>query len=192
MTYLTYEKFVNCADAYLTAHEQVLELAYQNGMALFHAKDAVMTTENRLLFLRRHWFGAITCKDVQWLDVIDVHIKQHVFSSSLICRLENQSRIAMHYLHRERAARLYRMCQQREQDWRERRRIRSMEEDYARSGGVRLDMPTTGLNPPQTPAAAADSPGPRIQLEELQRLFEDSHLNEAEYQAKRTEIINRL
>ncbi len=186
------KRLVSCARRYLTDNEQILEMAQQNGLAWGQAKDVVLTTENRILFLRRHWFGGVACQDIQWQDVNNVHVRQRIFSSNFTCHLEDGGKIVMGCLHRKQAAGLYRVCQQREQDWRERCRIRAMEEDYAKSGGFRMEMPSMSSQSLPAPNGPPTTANPRIQLDELKQLFEEGYLDEAEYQAKRAEIIERM
>ena len=53
-------------------------------------------------------------------------------------RLRGQSRLDLHGLRKEQAQAMYRICQQHDQVWREKRRIRELEELRAKSGGVQI------------------------------------------------------
>lgn len=67
-----------------------------------------------------------------------------------------------------------------------------MEEDYAKSGGIRMEMPSMSPQSLPAPNGPPSPANPRIQLDDLKQLFEEGYLDEAEYQAKRAEIVERM
>jgi hypothetical protein len=88
---------------------------------------------------------------------------------------------------------LYRVCQEQDQAWREKRRVRSMEEMRARSGGVQI---ATGFNPGGLAAAQPMLPeaenGPTQRLAHAKDLLDQHLITDAEYQEIKAKIIAGL
>ena len=87
-------------------------------------------------------------------------------------------------LDKEQAKRLYSVCQQMEQEWREKRRVRDMEEARARSGGVYM-----------TPPAAVDqsvTEDPVAKLARAKAMLDQGLISEAEYDTLKARILSSM
>jgi hypothetical protein len=89
-------------------------------------------------------------------------------------------------LHKDEAQRLYTICQAHEQEWREKRRIRELEELRAKSGGITLGgMPGASL-----PAGADESPVDR--LERAKEMRDKGLISDSEYEAIKARLVSTL
>lgn len=168
----------------LTENESVERIAHQNRTAFGQRPDAAVATNNRIIIYRKARLGKLSFEDFLWEDVRNAKLEEGRFSSTLgfetgdrYCKLGN--------VDKDQARALYTFCQQKEQEWRERRRIRKIEEDRAKAGGVQINAPTPGG------AAIADSAsGSTAKLTEAKRLLDQSLITEAEYEEIRARILS--
>ena len=130
--------------------------------ALTHRRTIVGATSGRLIVVARGLFGDYTPQDVRWQDLQDAQLRVGVFGATLIgerawhrrsrhCRGSAPRRCASTASGRTRHSEVYRACQSQEQAWREKRRVRELEELRAKSGGINL-AGGTGM----APASAGD------------------------------------
>ncbi len=119
----------------LTPNETIAYIAHQNRTAFGQRRDAAVATNNRIIIYRPHRFGRLEFHDFLWEDVRDVTIAEKVWSSQFTCVTTDDRTLQLGGLVKEQARTLYAFCQQKEQEWRERRRVRQMEEERARAGG---------------------------------------------------------
>ena len=81
----------------------------------------------------------------------------------------------------------YRACQSQEQSWREKRRVRELEEMRAKSGGVHLGAV------PGMPAGDRDvARSPEARLQRAREMLEDGLLTDAEYEQVKARILGEL
>jgi hypothetical protein len=73
-----------------------------------------------------------------------------------------------------------------EQEWREKRRIRQMEEERARAGGIYMETPRA----PATPETAAEDPVER--LARARAMLDQGLISEAEYDTLKAKILSNL
>ena len=167
----------------LTPNEEILYIALQNVTALSIRKDAVVLTNNRVIMFSPGIMGRVTFKDYLWQDVINVTMKQGMLSTQLVVET-SAGKEETGAVDKEQAKRLYGFAQQLEQEWREKRRIREMEEARARAGGVYMGaMPGT---PMPTAAAAED---PMAKLSKAKAMFEQNLISEQEYEALKAKVL---
>ena len=88
--------------------------------------------------------------------------------------------LGMDNLDKDQAKRFYGIAQQMEQEWREKRRAREMEEARARSGGVHVSGP----------AAAAEDPVAK--LAKAKQMLDQDLISEAEYDALKAKILGAM
>ena len=170
----------------LTPNEQILYVATQNLAAMSVKPDAAVATTNRLILYRPSVLGRVEFQDVQWQDVRNARISQGVLSTTFAVDTVDGRTLQMSELGKEQAKRLYAVGQQMEQEWREKRRIREMEEARAKSGGVVLgSSPLLG----GAPAAGED---PVARLAKAKQMLDQGLISETEYDALKARILNTL
>ena len=171
----------------LTPNERVLYIAYQAWTVLGQKYDAVAATNNRMIIFQRHRFRGFDFHDFLWEDVENVSLNQNTLSSSLDCTLIDGNTYETSNLVKDQARTLYTICQQKEQEWRERRRVRSMEEERARAGGTQITMSEGGTAAPERLAE-----DPVAKLEKAKEMFEKELISEAEYETLKANILQSL
>jgi hypothetical protein len=87
---------------------------------------------------------------------------------------------------KEQAEQVYRLAQSQDQSWREKRRVRELEELRAKSGGV-----TIGSNPGnQQTGSASDSAAAK--LEQAKQMLEKKLITDSEYESIKARIISGI
>ena len=93
-------------------------------------------------------------------------------------------RVELKGLRKDQAQAVYRICQAQDQSWREKRRVRELEELRARSGGIQV---MAGAPLGGTATAAGDDAVRRLQ--EAKRLLDARLITDAEYEAIKAKIV---
>ena len=163
--------------------EKVQHHAIQRRLfALFSRRVLVAATNSRLIVIYRGLIGGFTMLDFRWQDIRDFQIRNGIFGADLTLSLAKDGCLITG-LRKDSAGSLYRYAQTEEQAWREKSRIRSMEEMRARAGGVHISTPAPG-------ASSAKDPVDR--LAQAKKMFEAGLLSDAEYEAIKAKIITEL
>ena len=162
----------------LTPNEEILYIALQNITALQLKKDSVVATSNRVICYKPGMLGRVVFEDFLWQDVKETKISQGFLSTDFSVETVKGQRALLGGLDKDQAKRLYGICQQMEQEWREKRRIRDMEEARAKAGGVYMA--------PQTAAPAED---PVAKLAKAKQMLDQGLISEAEYETLKARIL---
>lgn len=169
----------------LTANEEILYIALQNMTAMTIKKDAVVVTSNRIIGFNPGVLGRVSFHDYQWRDVLDVSMKQGMLSTEIMVETSG-GRQVVGSIDKEQAKRLYGIAQQLEQEWREKRRVREMEEARARAGGVYMGMPGT---PASAPIEKED---PVAKLAKAKAMLDQNLISETEYDALKAKVLSEF
>jgi len=182
-------------DAVLIGGETLEAWAIQRrAYALTHRRLLLAATSGRLVVLRRKLFGGFEVATIRWQDLEDVTLSVGMLSAELSVRAgraadlaslgsEGSQRVEFAGLRKEQAQAVYRICQSQEQAWREKRRVRELEELRARSGGIQVG--TVGAL--QTPAGENDTVR---RLLEAKQLLESKLITDAEFEAIKAKIVS--
>jgi hypothetical protein len=166
--------------------------------ALTHRRTIVAATSGRLVSLARGLLGGYTLGDVRWQDLRDAQLRAGIFGADLTITTvtvedlastaTDGTRTTFTGLRKDAAQGVYRVCQAREQAWREKRRVRDLDELRARSGGVQLGAmgPTAGV------AAAGVGEGPAARLQRAREMLDAGLITDAEYEAVKARVIDGL
>lgn len=168
----------------LTPNEQILYVALQNMTAMSIKKDSAVATTNRLLFYRPSVFGGRNFSDFLWEDVRNVKLKDGMLSSEIHVEMMDGSTEMLGGLDKSQVRRFYAVAQQKEQEWREKRRIRDLEDARAKSGGVHF-----GGMGAQTGAQPANADGPVERLAKAKTMLDQGLVTDAEYEGLKAKII---
>ncbi len=166
----------------LTPNEEILYIALQNATALSLKKDSVVATNNRLVLYRPSMLGRVDFADYQWEDVKNVSIKEGFLAADFTVVLTDGREDRASNLDKTQVRRLYAICQQKEQEWREKRRVRGLEEARARSGGIQMNAPQ------MSPGAPAEDPVAK--LAKAKAMLDQGLISEAEYEGLKAKIIS--
>lgn len=171
--------------------------AIQRRMFAFnHRRVIVAATSGRLIVITRPLLGGFELLSVRWQDLEEVTLRVGVFGADLGVRagkatdlaslgVQGAQRVELRGLRRAQAQAVYRICQSQDQAWREKRRVRELEELRARSGGIQVvaGSPLSGT------AAAGDDDAVR-RLQEAKRLLDAKLITDSEYEAIKAKIVS--
>jgi hypothetical protein len=166
--------------------------------ALTHRRTIVGATSGRLIVVTRGLFGDYTPQDVRWQDLQDAQLRVGVLGASLSVSVHGTGDLAgaegprrvlqVDGLRKDEAQEVYRTCQAQEQAWREKRRVRELEELRAKSGGINL---AGGMGA----ATGAGEDGSQALAGRLQRakdMRQQGLLTDAEFEQVKARILSEL
>ncbi|MEP7347191.1 MAG: PH domain-containing protein, partial [Gemmatimonadaceae bacterium] len=158
--------------------------------ALTHRRRLVAATSGRLIFITRDVIRGYQPIDVRWQDIEDARLQVGVFGASLRIKSLNKEDLASSAmlgtglsitgLLPEQAERVYRVCQAQSQAWREKRRIRDLDELRARAGGVQVGT-IGGL--PLGGASGTESNDPGARLKRAREMRDGGLITDVEYES---------
>jgi hypothetical protein len=165
--------------------------------ALVQPRLVVAATSGRLISFQRKLLGGYTVTDVRWQDLRDASLRAGTFGADLtVVALTNEDvapvegsgvTVTFAGLRKEQAQDVYRICQAHEQAWREKRRVRDLDELRARSGGIQLG----GAGAPSaTGAPTVDDPTTR--LRRAKEMLDGGLISDSEFESIKARIIDGL
>ena len=167
--------------------------------ALTHRRTIVGATSGRLIVVNRGLFGDYTPQDVRWQDLHDAQLRVGVLGASLTVSVHGNADLAsvegpgrvlrVDGLRKDEAQEVYRACQAQEQSWREKRRVRELEELRAKSGGISLGG---GMNSGGGGAPADGPQAPAARLQRAQEMRLQGLLTDAEFEQVKARILADL
>jgi hypothetical protein len=165
--------------------------------ALFHRRLVVAATSGRVIALRRGLLGGFQVDDLRWQDLKEAKLNVGILGADLALEVLNQADLAsseqpgashlFRGLRKAEAQQLYRACQAQEQAWREKRRVRDLEELRARSGGLHLGGGQFG-----GAASAAGSADPVERLNAAKEMLDKGLITDSEYEAIKAKVVSGL
>jgi len=167
--------------------------------ALARRRIIVGATTGRLIVLNRRLISGYVPVDVRWQDLRDARLDVGIFGADLTIAAvrggdlagtdQGTQTLAVPGLRKDQATSVYRICQAQEQGWRERRRVRDLEELRAKSGGV-----TIGAGGGAAGILAAESQGgdPAARLQRAKEMLAQGLITDAEYESIKAKIVSGL
>jgi len=191
-------KAVSELNGLLVQGERVQAVAIQRRLfALTHRRVIVAATTGRFIALTRGLLGGYTPFDVRWQDLRDINIRAGIFGADLSITAITSDDLGSHEhaggskrlfmgLRKEEAQRVYKIAQAQEQSWREKRRVRDLDELRAESGGVQLG----GLIPGGVSGSQVSDPTDR--LRRAKEMLDAGLIIDAEYEAIKARVVDSL
>ena len=184
----------------LTANETLEAWAIQlRPFALKHRRLLVAATSGRFLALRRGVFGGFTLNDIRWQDLNEVRIEVGILGATLTLTAFERPDLASASaqtgtfvydgLRKDQAQALYRIAQGHDQAWREKRRIRDLEEMRARAGGIQVGNLGAVAADSAPDGAGGDS---ARRLLNAKSMFDSGLISDSEYESLKAKIINQV
>src|ERR1700710_3079300 len=154
--------------------------------ALNHRRVLVAATSGRLIMITRHLISGFDVSDIRWQDLEEVTLRVGIFAADLSIRAGKAADLASQGatgsrrldfvgLQKLQAQAVYRICQAQDQAWREKRRIRELEELRARSGGIQIN--------PSAAAGAGGSGDAVKRLQEAKQMLDSRLITDSEYES---------
>jgi hypothetical protein len=172
--------------------------------ALTHRRDCIAATSGRFISLNRRLLGGYESADIRWQDLKEIRISAGVLSADLTLVAQSSSDLNIGAevnrvwtftgLRKDQAQAVYRICQQHDQVWREKRRIRELEELRARSGGLQFGSAPMGAS--QASYSGADAAGtesePTRRLRQAREMLDAKLISDSEYESIKAKIVSGL
>src|SRR5258707_5008857 len=183
----------------LTSGETLEAWAAQRRLyALKNRRVLIAATSGRFISLKRRLFGGYDSADIRWQDLKETRISAGIIAADLILIAQSSSDLnigaevnrvwSFEGLHKDQAQAMYRICQQHDQVWREKRRVRELEELRAKSGGVQISgQPAYG----STDAAGGESE-PARRLRQAREMLEAKLISDSEFESIKAKIVSGL
>src|ERR1700731_3957152 len=164
--------------------------------ALSHRRVLVAATSGRLIMITRPLISGFDVSDIRWQDLEEVMLRVGILAADLTIRAGKASDLASQGstgsrrldftgLRKEQAQAVYRICQAQDQAWREKRRVRELEELRARSGGIQVSG-AGGYAPP----GMSGQPDAVRRLQEAKQMLDGKLITDAEYEAIKAKIVS--
>ncbi len=184
----------------LTAGETLEAWAVQHRLfALTHRRACIAATSGRFISLNRRLLGGYESADIRWQDLKETRISAGILAADLTLVAQSSSDLNIGSevnrvwtfagLCKDQAQSMYRICQQHDQVWREKRRIRELEELRAKSGGVQFGGGQGGY-------AGADSAGaesePARRLRQAREMLDAKLISDSEFESIKAKIVSGL
>ena len=185
----------------LIAGERLESHAIQRRLfALTHRRLVVGATSGRLIAVQRGLVSGYSVQDVRWQDLRDAQLTVGIFGATLTVSADQSNDLAgaegaarvfsFTGLRKDQAQEVYRVCQFQEQAWREKRRVRELEELRAKSGGIHMTGGMTG--PPAGGGGDGGSQSPQARLQRAKEMLDQRLLTDAEYEQVKARILGEL
>ncbi len=191
------EKALNHLKSMTISGEDIEASAIQRRLfALIHRRSIIAATSGRFIGIQRGVIGGYMPTDIRWQDLKEIKLKVGIFATRISLVIYNASDLSLAStggqiisfggLRKQQAQEIYRICQTHEQAWREKRRMREIEELRAKSGGVQISN--------GAPQASSDgaSQGSTTRLQQAKQMLESKLINDTEYEAIKAKIINSI
>lgn len=190
--------------ALLVSGETLVAYAVQRRLfALLHRRVLVAATSGRLIRIERGIFGGYSPSDMRWQDIDSANLRVGIFGADLTITSRGRQDLASsgptagtivsHGLRKSQAEQVYRAAQAQEQSWREKRRVRDLDELRAKSGGIQLGGGGgSGAGP--LGAGSGDTAGddPLARLQRAKEMLTGGLITDSEYESIKAKIVDRM
>lgn len=183
------EKIAGKLNGILMNGEEVQYIAVQKKPAVNLSPDCVALTNKRIIFCRPKNLGlSMEFQDYIWKDISDCHLKEGILGAEFMLKTVKGQINKIDYLPKSQARKLYTVAQEQEEEQKEFRRQRDLEDKRASAGNITVSTATpTNQNVQQT-----NQEDPMTSLQKLKTLFDNGFVTQEEFDTKKAEILSRL
>jgi hypothetical protein len=190
-------------EALLVPGESLVAYAVQRRLfALLHRRVLVAATSGRLIRIERGIFGGYSPTDMRWQDIDNANLRVGIFGADLTITSrgrqdlassgESAGTILSHGLRKSQAEQVYRAAQAQEQSWREKRRVRDLDELRAKSGGIQLGGGVSAAGPLNAGSAGDAGDDPLARLQRAKEMLTGGLITDSEYESIKAKIVDRM
>jgi hypothetical protein len=196
----------------LTSGETLEAWAVQHRLyALSHRRACIAATSGRFISLNRRLLGGYESADIRWQDLKETRISAGILAADLTLVAQSSSDLNIGSevnrvwtfagLVKDQAQAMYRICQQHDQVWREKRRIRELEELRAKSGGVQIGAGSGAYPGPGAYPGSGAYPGPELagaeseparRLRQAREMLDAKLISDSEFESIKAKIVSGL
>jgi hypothetical protein len=184
----------------LTSGETLEAWAAQRRIyALTHRRICIAATSGRFISLTRPLLGGYESADIRWQDLRETRISAGILAADLTLVAQSNSDLSIasevnqvvtfEGLNKTQAQAIYRICQQHDQVWREKRRVRELEELRAKSGGVQISGNAGGYGAANSAAGESE---PARRLRQAREMLDAKLISDSEYESIKAKIVSGL
>ena len=165
--------------------------------SLTHRRILIAATSGRFIVIERRLIGGFDMTEFRWQDLGDIKLKVGIFGADIFLKKFVSTDLAMNKysdailsytgLRKSETQNIYRLAQAQDQSWREKRRIRELEELRAKSGGLNIGNSQTGMN--QTENVSEDS---LTRLQKAKEMLENKLITDSDFESIKAKIISGL
>jgi hypothetical protein len=162
--------------------------------SLTHRRILIAATSGRFIKIQRGILGGFEMTDFRWQDLGDSKIKVGIFGADLFMKTFGSTDLAISEnsayelilkgFRKEQTQQIYRLAQAHDQSWREKRRIRELEELRAKSGGITLGN-SSGIQ--QTGSTSQDAVS---KLQQAKQMLDNKLITDSEYESIKARLIS--
>ena len=192
------EKSIQHLKSVLVSGETLDAWAIQHRLfALTHRRILIAATSGRFIVIKRGLFGGFEMSDFRWQDLGEVTIKVGIFAADINIKKFGSTDLAMNKdtsydlslsgFKKDQTENIYRIAQAQDQAWREKRRVRELEELRAKSGGYTLAGVQTGIQ--SSDNASEDS---LTRLQKAKEMLDKKLITDSEFETIKARIISGL
>jgi hypothetical protein len=164
--------------------------------ALTNRRILIAATSGRFIKINRGVLGGFEMADFRWQDLGDAKINVGIFGADIYMKIFPSSDLAISEkssqdlilkgFRKEGTQEIYRLAQAQDQSWREKRRIRELEELRAKSGGITLGN-SSGSR--QEGNASEDVVA---KLQQAKQMLDNKLITDSEYESIKARLISGL
>jgi hypothetical protein len=182
------EKIAGKLNGILMTGEEVQYIAVQKKPAVNLSPDCVALTNKRIIFCRQKNLGlSMEFQDYTWKDISDCHLKEGILGAEFTLKTLKGQVNKIDYLPKTQARKLYTVAQEQEEEQKEYRRQRDLEEKRATAGNI-----TVSTAIPTNQNSYQNQEDPMASLQKLKTLFENGLITQEEFDKKKSDILSRL
>ncbi len=126
-------------------------------------------------------------QDYNWKDVVDCHIKEGIIGSTFSMKTVRNYINMIDFIPKNQARKLYQFAQEKEENMREFRREKELEDKRAAAGGGVVVHTTPSLQ-----NEGSKDENPIETLQNLKSLVDNKILTQEEFEIKKNEILSRI
>ncbi|WP_367865306.1 PH domain-containing protein [Pedobacter sp. WC2423] len=199
------EKVLGKLNDMLTTNEELIYLAVQKRPAVNLLPDCIVVSNKRIFYCEPANFGiTMNFKDISWKSIKEISFKEEIFGSKFICVPQHGENIITEYIPKVQARKLYQAAYEQLEAFKEQLRQTELEEKRAQQPAPAApvtplaDLPVQENIPAEEPVEAyvapvvAEEPEDEttLKLRKLKTLYDKQLITQAEYEAKKADILD--
>lgn len=181
------EQVYSKVSQFLTEREEILYIAVQKKPVMNVSPECVILTNKRFIIYKTKLLGGAEFVDYLWRDLQNATVKEGLRGATLTIETTDGNVFSIDYLPKSQARKLYAIAQAKEEQAKEERRYRELEEKRAAAGGVILHTSIPTAQQSHTPQ---ESPVQR--LKQLKDMLDAGLISQEEYDSKKADILSRM
>lgn len=188
------EKVYNKVSEILTKEENIMYIAVQKKPVVTIAPDCVVLTNRRFIIYRPRMLGRVSFEDHIWRDLHDAKLEEKIMGGTLTMVTVNGKKVAIDHLPKAQARRLYSFAQEMEENAREERRVRIMEEKRAAAGGVTIQgqVPLAQAQVPNAQSEVESNDNPVEKLKKLKEMLDLGLITQDDFDTKKSDLLSGM